>query len=134
MDCTGPSVTLTDGVPQAAVAVADPKAALISAAEGLQPRAGIVPVIIITGGLGALVQVTVVEVVAVLPQASIAEYVLVNEALHEVVTIVPSLNDRVGVPQPSVADAVPRAAVIADEVGLQPRVVIAPVMVIDGGV
>jgi hypothetical protein len=60
-----------------------------------------------------------------------AEYVLVNEALHEVVTIVPSLNDRVGVPQPSVADAVPRAAVIADEVGLQPRVVIAPDMVID---
>jgi len=134
LDCTSPSETLTAGVPQAAVAVADPKAALISAAEGLQPRVGTAPVIIIAGGLGALVQLTVVEAVAVLPQASMAEYVLVSEAEQEVVTIVPSLNDSVGVPQPSVADAVPRAAVIADEVGLQPRVVIAPVMVIDGGV
>jgi len=121
-------------VPQAAVAVADPSAALISAAEGLQPRVGIAPVIIITGGLGALVQVTVVEVVAVLPHPSMAEYVLVSEAEQEVVTIVPSLNVRVGVPQPSVAEAVPRAAVIADEVGLQPRVFIAPDMVITGGV
>ena len=134
MDCTRPSVTVTAGVPQAAEAVAEPSAALISAAEGLQPRVGIAPVIIITGGLGALVQVTVVEAVAVLPQPSTAEYVLVSEAEQEVVTIVPSLNVRVGVPQPSVADAVPSAAVIADEVGLQPRVVIAPVMVIDGGV
>ena len=134
MDCTSPSVTVTAGVPQAAVAVADPKAALISAAEGLQPRAGIAPVIIMAGGLGALVQLTVVKVAAVLPQASMAEYVLVSEAEQEVVTIVPSLNDRVGVPQPSVADAVPRAAVIADEVGLQPRVVIAPDMVITGAV
>jgi hypothetical protein len=34
----------------------------------------------------------------------------------------------------SVAVAEPSAAVIADEVGLHPRVVIAPVMMIDGGV
>src|SRR6187549_4122222 len=115
---TGPSETITAGVLQAAVAVAEPSAALISEADGLQPSVATAPVIIIAGGLGALVQLTVVEAVAVLPQASMAEYVLVREAEHEVVTIVPSLNDRVGIPHPSVADAVPSAALIADEVGL----------------
>jgi hypothetical protein len=64
-------------VPHAAVAVAEPKAALISEAEGLQPSVVTAPVIIIAGGLGALVQVTVVEAVAVLPQASLAVNVLV---------------------------------------------------------
>jgi len=121
-------------VPQAAVAVAEPKAALISAAEGLQPSVATAPVIIITGGLGALVHVTVVEAVAVLPQASMAENVLVREAEQEVVAIVPSLNTKVGVPHPSVAVAVPRAAIISAVKGLQPRVVIAPDIVITGGV
>jgi hypothetical protein len=121
-------------VPQAALAVAEPKAALISAVEGLQPSVATAPVIIITGGLGALVHVTVVEAVAVLPQASIAENVLVREALHDVVAIVPSLNTKVGVPHPSVAVAVPRAAIISAVKGLQPRVVIAPDIVITGGV
>jgi len=120
-------------VPQAAVAVAVPSAAAISAAEGLQPSVGILPVIIIAGGLGALVQVTVVEAVAVLPQASMAENVLVSEAEQEVVVIDPSLNDRVGLPQASEAVAVPRAAVISEAEGLQPRVVTAPVIVITGG-
>ena len=130
----GPSETLTAGEPQAAVAVAVPSAALISEAEGLQPRVAVAPVIIIVGGLGALVHVTVVAAVAVLPQASTAINVLVREAEQEVVDIVPSLNDSVGLPQASVAVAEPSAAVIADEVGLHPRVVIAPVMMIDGGV
>ena len=121
-------------MPQAAVAVAVPSAAVISAAEGLQPSVGTAPVIIIAGGLGALVQVTVVEAVAVLPQASIAVYVLVREAEQEVVDTGPSLNDRVGLPQASVAVAVPRAAVISEAEGLQPRVVIAPDMMIDGGI
>jgi hypothetical protein len=120
-------------VPQAAVAVADPKAAEISEAEGLQPRVGIAPVIIIAGGLGALVQVTVLTAVAVLPQASIAVNVLVCEAEQEVVDIVPSLNVIVGVPQPSVAVAVPRPAVISEAKGLQPRVVGPPDVVIVGG-
>jgi hypothetical protein len=73
---TGPSVDVTIGVPQAAVAVAEPRAALISEAEGLQPS---VPVgdTIIVGGLGALVQLTVLDTVAVLPQASTAVNVLV---------------------------------------------------------
>jgi hypothetical protein len=121
-------------VPQAAVAVADPNAALISAAEGLQPRVGVAPVIIIAGGLGALVQVTVLTAVAVLPQASTAVNVLVCEAEQEVVIIVPSLNVSVGVPQASVAVAVPRAAVISEAEGLQPRVNAVPVVVIVGGV
>src|SRR4029453_10060162 len=131
---TGPSLTVTAGVPQAAVAVAEPKAALISEADGLQPSVAVAPVIIIAGGLGALVQVTVVEAVAVLPQASLAVYVLVSEAEQEVVAIVPSLNVSVGLPQASVAVAVPRAAVISEAEGLQPRVAVAPVIVIDGGV
>src|SRR6187549_3578330 len=133
LDCTRPSVTITDGVLHAAVAVAEPSAALISEAEGLQPSVGVAPVIIIAGGLGALVHVTVVAAVAVLPQASIATNVLVSEAEQEVVIIVPSLNDRVGLPQASEAVAVPRAAVISEAEGLQPRVVIAPVIVITGG-
>ena len=133
LDCTGPSVTVTDGVPQAAVAVAEPSAAAISEAEGLQPSVATAPVIIMVGGLGTLVQVTVVEAVAVLPQPSTAVNVLVSEAEQEVVVIVPSLNDRVGLLQASEAVAVPRAAVISEAEGLQPRVVTAPVIVITGG-
>ena len=120
LDCTGPSETLTDGEPQAAVAVADPRAALMSEEEGLQPSVATAPVIIITGGLGAFVQVTVLMIVAELPQASTAVNVLVCEAEHEVVDIVPSLDDIVTVPQPSVAVADPSAAVMTEEVGLQP--------------
>src|SRR4029078_8036566 len=129
LDCTAPSVTVTAGVPHAAVAVADPRAALISAAEGLQPRVGIAPVIIIAGGLGALVQVTVLEVVAVLQQASSAVNVLVCEALQDVVEISPSLEVMVGVPQASVAVAVPRAAAIRPAAGLQASVNVVPVAV-----
>jgi hypothetical protein len=120
-------------VPHAAVAVAEPRAALISEAEGLQPRVAVAPVIIIAGGLGALVQVTVLTAVAILPQASIAVNVLVCEAEQDVVAIVPSINVRVGVPQPSVAVAVPSAAVISEAEGLQPRVVGLPDVVIVGG-
>ena len=130
---TGPSETVTDGVLQAAVAVAEPRAALISEAEGLQPSAGITPVIIIAGGLGVFVHVTVVEAVAVLPQASTAENVLVLEAEQEVVDIVPSLAVTDAVPHPSEAVAVPRAAAISEAEGLQPRVVTAPVIVMTGG-
>jgi hypothetical protein len=119
---TGPSVKLTAGVPQAAVAVAVPRAALISEAEGLHPRVGVTPVIIIVGGLGALVHVTVEEAEAVLPHPSIAINVLVREAEQEVVDTVPSVNDIVGELQPSLAVAVPSAAVISDAVGLQPSV------------
>ena len=130
---TGPSETITAGVLQAAVAVAEPSAAEISEAEGLQPSVATAPVIIIVGGLGTLVHVTVVAAVAVLPQASMAVNVLVLEALHDVVVIAPSLDDIVGVLQPSEAVAVPRAAAISEAEGLQPSVVTAPVIVITGG-
>jgi len=130
---TGPSETITAGVLQAAVAVAEPRAAVISEADGLQPSVATAPVIIIVGGLGTLVHVTVDEAVFVLPQASIAVNVLVLEALHDVVDIAPSLDDIVGVLQPSEAVAVPRAAAISEATGLQPRVVTAPVIVITGG-
>jgi hypothetical protein len=130
---TGPSETVTAGVPQAAVAVAVPSAAFISEADGLQPRVATAPVIIIVGGLGALVQVTVVEAVAVLPQASMATNVLVLEAEQEVVEIAPSVAETDAVLQPSVAVAVPSAALISEADGLQPSVVTAPVIVITGG-
>ena len=133
LDCTGPSVTVTAGEPQAAVAVAEPSAATISEADGLQPSVATAPVIIMVGGLGTLVHVTVVEAVAVLPQASMAINVLVLEALQEVVDMAPSVEVIVGVLQPSVAVAVPRAAAISEAEGLQPRVVTAPVIVITGG-
>ena len=129
----GPSETITAGVLHAAVAVAEPRAAVISEADGLQPSVATAPVIIIVGGLGTLVHVTVVEAVAVLPQASMAVNVLVLEALHDVVVIAPSLDDIVGVLQPSEAVAVPRAAAISEAAGLQPSVAIAPVIVITGG-
>jgi len=130
---TGPSETVTDGVLQAAVAVAEPRAALISVADGLQPSVATAPVIIIVGGLGVFVHVTVVEAVAVLPQASTAENVLVLEAEQEVVDIVPSLAVTDAVSHPSEAVAVPRAAAISEAEGLQPRVVTAPVIVMNGG-
>ena len=129
----GPSETVTDGVLQAAVAVAEPSAALISVADGLHPSVATAPVIIIAGGLGVFVHVTVVEAVAVLPQASIATNVLVLEAEQEVVDIVPSVAVTDAVPHPSEAVAVPRAAAISEAVGLQPRVVTAPVIVMTGG-
>ena len=134
MVCTLPSLKVTIGVPQAAVAVAEPRAALMSAAEGLHPSVGVAPVIIMVGGLGALVQETVLVTVAVLPQASIAVNVLVCEAEQLVVVTVPSVNVTVDVPQPSEAVAVPRAASISEARGLQPRDVAVPVAVIDGGV
>jgi hypothetical protein len=122
LDCTAPSVNVTIGVLHAAVAVAEPRAAVISAAEGLQPRVTEAGVIIIVGGLGALNQVTVLDIVAVLPQASIATKVLVCEEEQVVVDTAPSVKDIVGELHPSVAVAEPREALISDTVGLQPRV------------
>ena len=134
LEVTAPSVNVTIGVLQAAVAVADPSAAVISVAEGLQPRVTKAGVIIMVGGLGALSQVTVLVIVAELPQPSTAVNVLVCEDEQLLVDIAPSVEVILMALHASVADADPSAAVIADEVGLHPRVVIAPVMMIDGGV
>src|SRR6185503_15546749 len=110
-----------------------PSAALISEAEGLQPS---VPEgdTKIVGGLGALVHVTVLEVVAELPQASTAVNVLVCEALQEDVVTVPSVTVIVGVPQASEAVAEPSPALISEAAGLHPRDVAVPFAVIVGGV
>jgi len=45
-----PSLDVIDAVPQPSEAVAVPSAALISEADGLQPRVVTAPVIVITGG------------------------------------------------------------------------------------
>ena len=74
----------------------------------------------ITGAVISAVHVTVLESVAVLPQASVAINVLVCDLLHDVLTILPSLELTVGVPHASVAVAEPSAALIAAAVGLQP--------------
>src|SRR6187200_3581943 len=121
LEVTAPSANVTIGVLQAAVAVADPSAAVISEAEGLQPRVTRAGVIIIVGGLGALSQVTVLDVVAELPQPSTAVNILVCEEEQLLVDIAPSVAVILMALQPSVADAEPSAAVIADEAGLQPR-------------
>ena len=59
------------------MAVALPSAASMAAEDGLHPRANVVPVALITGVVAVAAQVTVREVVAVLPQPSVAVNVLV---------------------------------------------------------
>jgi len=115
-----PSVNVTIGVLHAAVAVAEPSAAVISEADGLQPSVTVAGIIIIAGGLGALNQVTVLVIVAELPQASTAVNVLDCEEEQVVVDTAPSVNVIVGELQPSVAEAEPSAAVISEVAGLQP--------------
>jgi hypothetical protein len=133
LEVTAPSVNVTIGVLQAAVAVAEPRAAVISAAEGLQPRVTEAGIIIMVGALGALSQLTVLEVVAELPQPSTAVNILVCEEEQLVVDTGPSLALTLTVLQASVAVAVPKAASICAAVGLQPRDVAVPVAVITGG-
>jgi hypothetical protein len=66
------------------------------------------------------VQVTVLETVEVLPQASLAMKVLVCDLLHAPITE-PVFAVTVGAPHASVALAVPNAVVIADDTGLHPN-------------
>lgn len=72
-----PSLEVRVVVPQASVADAVPRAALISPADGLQPSIVVVPPVVIDGGVLSAVQLTVLDAVAVLPQASLAVQVLV---------------------------------------------------------
>ena len=122
------------GVPQASVAVAEPNAASIAAVDGLQPSGELLPVAVIVGGVASTVHVAVLDVVAVLPQASVAVNVLVWERLHPLVETEASEKVIVGVPQPSVAVAEPRAPLIVAEDGLQPAFKLFPVAVMVGGV
>ena len=77
LEVTAPSANVTIGVLQAAVAVADPSAAVISVDKGLQPSGTTTYDPVNVGGTRSLVQVTVLEVVDVLPQPSAAVNILV---------------------------------------------------------
>jgi len=105
----------------------------MAADDGLHPNVPAV-VTVIVGGVRSLVHVTVLEVVALLPQASTAVNVLICVTVHPEVVAAPSLDVTVGVPQASVAVAVPSAALIFEAVGLHPNVFVVPVAVIVGGV
>src|SRR6266496_2004187 len=130
----GPSLDVKVGVPHPSLTVAVPSAAFISDATGLHPSVVAVPVAVITGGVTSTVQVTVLDAVALLPQASVAVHVLVCDAAQLDVVMGPSDDVRVGVPHPSLAVAVPSAAFISEATGLHPSVVAVPVAVITGGV
>jgi hypothetical protein len=75
--------------------------------------------------------VTVLDVLAVLPQASIIVHDLICERLHPVLVIAPSVCVTVGVLQASVAVALPNAAINAAGVGLQPAFNVVPLAVIE---
>ena len=106
-------------MPQASVAVAVPKAPLISPElDYIQDLHCTVPPVVITGGVISAIQLTVRDAVEVLPQASVAVNVLVCERVQPSLETVPSLGaDTVGVPQPSVAVAVPKAPLISPQLG-----------------
>jgi hypothetical protein len=115
-----PSLDVMVGVAQPSVAVAVPRAAVISEAEGLHPRVTLVYVPVNAGGVTSLVQFTVLDTVAVLPQPSTAVNVLTCERRQPLLVTAPSTELTVGAPHASVAEAAPSEVVIS--VGLQPRV------------
>src|SRR6188768_824307 len=118
LDITRPSLEeILVIVPQASVAVADPRAALISV--GLQPSGTSAYDPVNVGGVTSLVQVAVLVIEIELLQPSVAINVLVCDLRHPLEITRPSLEEiLVIVPQASVAVADPRAALIS--VGLQP--------------
>src|SRR5688500_762078 len=131
---TLPSLEDTVGTPHASVAVAVPSALLISLAAGIHPSVVVVPPVVSTGAVTSAVHVTVLDAIEVLPQKSLAVNVLVCERLHPLLLTGPSLEDTVGVPQASVAVAVPSALLISLATGLHPRVVVVPPVVSTGAV
>jgi len=125
-------------VPHASDAVALPSAASIAAEVGLHPSAPLagVPVAVIAGAVASTIHVAVLDVLDVLPQASIAVNVLVCMRRHPSLDMLPVDDVNVAVPQASVAVAAPSAASMAADVGLHPRAPLAgvPVAVITGAV
>ena len=117
---TEPSDDVIVVVPQASVADADPNAPVIAVEVGLHPSVTGVYVPVNTGEVTSSLHVTVLEMVDVLPHASIAVNVLVCDLLQVPLTE-PSDELIVGVAQASVAVAVPNAAVIAVDEGLHPN-------------
>ena len=89
---------------------------------------------LIDGGVRSTVQVTVLEIVFVLPQPSVAVNDLVCEREQPSDKTDPSLDVTVAAPQASVAEAPPSEASICDVVGLQVCSAGAVLRLIDGGV
>lgn len=122
---------------QESVAEAVPKAVLIAALEGLHPMFPVEPPeSVIVGPTVSVVHETVLLVVAEFPQRSVAVHVRVLELEHPTVVTTLSVEVMVIFPEElhlSVADAVPKAALICTLVGLQAvMLAVYPVMVIVG--
>src|SRR4030095_16685398 len=121
--------------PQPSVADAEPSAAVISDGAGLQPSVTGEYVPVNVGGVRSEVQLTDLDIVDELLQASTAVNVLTWVTIQFAVVAVASEKViLVTAPQPSVADALPSAAVISDGAGLQPSVTGEYVPVNVGGV
>jgi hypothetical protein len=123
---TAPSDAVGVSAPlQLSEAVAPPSPAFIVAVDGLHPSAvDTVDVGVTTGGVTSNVQVTVRDAVPVLPQASVADHVLVCDRAQPVDPTAPS--DEVGVSAPlqlSEAVAPSRAPFIVAVDGLHPSAV-----------
>ena len=130
-----PSLCVIVVGPHSSVAVADPNAALISLAAGLQPSDVDVPFAVISGGVRSSIHLAVLDTVAVLPHPSLAVKVLTWSRAHPVLITGPSLCVTVGMPpQLSVAVAVPSALLISLADGLHPRKLLMPPDVSTGGV
>ena len=109
-------------IEQLSLTLAVPKAAVISAAVGLQSTVPAV-VNVITGSSVSLVYVSVWEVVPVLPQASVTvQFLVVENVQPEPVSKVSVPLATKSVEHLSLTEAVPNAAVISAGVGLQPNV------------
>jgi len=78
-----------------------------------------------TGEATSIIHVTVLEMVALFPQPSVAVNVLTCVRVHPVDCIAPSFCVTVGVPQASVAVADPNAVVMAEDNGLHPKFCVA---------
>src|SRR4030095_9144643 len=109
-------------VEQLSLTLAVPNAAEMSEEVGLQFKVD-VPLTVIVGAWVSRVKETVCDVVAVLPQASVAVHVLVTLCVHPEPVSAPSTKLAVSpVEQLSLTLAVPNAPTISVEVGLQFRV------------
>src|ERR1043165_2942272 len=132
---TKPVEAVGVSAPQLSLAVAVPNAASICAEVGLQPSVNVIPVAVITGAIESWVHVTILEAaMAVLPQASVAFHVLICVRMQPLLETRPVEAVGVSVPQLSVAVAVPSAASICADVGLQPRINVVPLAVITGAI
>jgi hypothetical protein len=109
-------------VEQLSLTLAVPNAPAMSDEVGLQLSVEEFDTVI-TGASVSRVNVTVCDVVEVLPQASVAVQVLVTLLVQPLPVSAPSVKDAVRpVEQLSLTVAVPNAPAISDDVGLQLRV------------